>query len=114
MVQTTPTPNNVPTAAPMTAKKDKQTIVDEVWTLARVEAFLDLTPPADVNADFHVLKAAYQSMRIENFEQFLDFFTAKQRNINAQDNDGATLLQFVQQHRRSSDYAKALITCGAA
>ena len=113
MVQTTPTPNNVPTTTPVAAKKDKQTIVDEVWTLTRVEAFLDLIPPAGVNTDFHVLKAAYQSMRIENFEQFLDFFSAKQRNINAQDNNGTTLLQLVQQHRRSSDYAKALINAGA-
>jgi hypothetical protein len=48
-------------------RKDKQKIVDEVWTEERIRSFLDLQPPAGMDADFHRLQRAYQSMRAEDF-----------------------------------------------
>ena len=44
-------------------KKDKERVQDEVWTEARIRSFLNLQPPAGVNADYHRLQRAYQSMR---------------------------------------------------
>ena len=94
-------------------KKDKEKVLDEVWTEARVKDFLDLSIPTNVNADFYVLSAAYKNMRLENFEQFLGFFTDAERNINACDEKGRNLLSIVQQHRKGGDYAKALQAAGA-
>ena len=56
------------------ARKDKKKVVDEVWTPERVRSFLSLEPPAGVDADFHRLRRAYQSMKVEDFEDFIDMF----------------------------------------
>lgn len=89
-------------------KKDKQKVLDEVWTEERVNGFLDLEPPAGVDADFHVLNTAYKSMRLENFEQFLGFFAKAGRNVNATNEQGQTVLDIINSHRKGADYAKAL------
>lgn len=92
----------------MTLKKDKQKVLDEVWTEERVRDFLQVKPADNVDADFHVLLKAYQSMRLENFEEFIDFFLADGRNINATNNEGETVLSIISQHPRSTDYADVL------
>ncbi len=97
----------------MALKKDKEKVLDEVWTEARVKDFLSVKPAANVEADFHVLLKAYQSMRLENFEEFVGFFVADGRNINAQSPKGETVLSIVQQHRNSTEYADILKTNGA-
>ncbi len=62
----------------MALKKDKEKVLDEVWTQERVRDFLDVKPAEDLEADFHVLLKAYQSMRLENFEEFIGFFCRRQ------------------------------------
>lgn len=97
----------------MALKKDKEKVLDEVWNEQRVKDFLQVQPAEDIEADFHVLLKAYQSMRLENFSEFVGFFVAENRNINATDPAGNTVLSIVQQHRRSTDYAKVLTDHGA-
>ncbi|NRB37646.1 MAG: hypothetical protein HRU20_04155 [Pseudomonadales bacterium] len=94
-------------------KKDKVKVLDEVWTEERVKAFLDLETLEGVNADFHVLNMAYKNMRLENFEQFLAFFTAAKRDLNAQDEKGRTLLSLIAAHKKAAPYAEALKEAGA-
>lgn len=96
------------------SKKDKEKILDEVWTEERVKDFLELTVPADVNADFFILSAAYKNMRVENFEQFLGFFTTAKRDLNATDEKGRTVLAIISTHRKGTAYATALKNAGAA
>jgi hypothetical protein len=98
----------------MALKKDKEKVLDEVWTEQRVKDFLEVKPAEDIEADFHVLLKAYQSMRLENFEEFVGFFTADNRNINATNPKGETVLSIVKQHPSSTDYANVLSTNGAA
>ena len=98
----------------MALKKDKEKVLDEVWTEQRVKDFLEVKPAEDIEADFHVLLKAYQSMRLENFEEFVGFFTADGRNINATSPKGETVLSIVKQHRASVDYANILSANGAA
>ena len=57
-------------------RKEKQKVIDEVWTPERVRSFLELAPPANRNADFHRLLRAYQSMRAEDFADFVTMFVA--------------------------------------
>lgn len=94
-------------------KKDKAKVLDEVWTEDRVHSFLDLQPAEGVDADFHVLLKAYQSMRVSDFELFIGFFQAAGRDINAKNPAGQTLLDIVSQHRNSSEFAAALTAAGA-
>ncbi|EAW30549.1 hypothetical protein GP2143_00382 [marine gamma proteobacterium HTCC2143] len=97
----------------MALKKDKEKVLDEVWTQERVRDFLDVKPAEDLEADFHVLLKAYQSMRLENFEEFIGFFVADNRNLNATNPDGETILSILKQHRKSGEYASILVGNGA-
>lgn len=97
----------------MALKKDKEKVLDEVWTQERVKDFLNVKPAEEVEADFHVLLKAYQSMRLENFEEFVGFFVADGRDINAKGPDGNTVLSIISEHRNSTDYAEILKANGA-
>jgi hypothetical protein len=94
--------------------KDKEKVLDEVWTEERIAQFLDLQPVAGVDPDFHVLQKAYQAMRAEDFAVFVGLFTAKERNINALDPNGRTLLSYVREHRKSDEFARILEEHGAS
>lgn len=92
----------------MALKKDKEKVLDEVWNEQRVKDFLNVQPAQGVDADFHVLLKAYQAMRLENFEEFIDFFIAEGRDINAKGPEGETVLSIISQHRRSTEYADVI------
>lgn len=94
-------------------KKDKQQVIDEVWTEQRVRDFLDVKPAEEVEADFHMLMKAYRSMRLEDFELFIGFFLEDGRDLNARDPQGRTALSYISEHRRSAEYAEALQRQGA-
>lgn len=93
--------------------KDKEVVVDEVWTEARVREFLDVKPAENVEADFHALQKAYHQMRAEDFEKFVIMFIEQQRNINAYDPQGRTLLSYIDEHATSGEYAEILRHNGA-
>lgn len=94
-------------------RKDKQKVLDEVWTDQRIAEFLQLEPADQTNPDFYRLHKAYQSMRLEDFQKFLTLFTRAGLDLNAQDPDGRTALSYIQQHRSSADYATVLRAAGA-
>ncbi len=98
----------------MTLKKDKAKVLDEVWTEERIRGFLEIEPPAGVNADFHTLLRAYQQMRSEDFSSFIAMFVAAGRDINARNSDGESLLDIVATHRLGGDFAATLKAAGAA
>ena len=89
-------------------KKDKEKVLDEVWTIDRVRSFLDLSAPADIDADYHVLYNAYKNMRLENFEQFLQFYQEAGRNFAVTDSNGKALIDLIKEHKKSAAYADAL------
>lgn len=94
-------------------KKDKAKIVDEVWTQARVKAFLDVQPVADSAPDFHKLLKAYQSMRIEDFTTFVAFFIEQQGDIDAVNANGETVLSIIKEHRHAGPFVAVLKAHGA-
>lgn len=95
-------------------KKDKEKVLDEVWTEDRVRSFLDYLPLEGTEADFHCLMKAYQSMRASDFEIFVRFFKEQNRDVNAQNPDGQSVLSIVCEHRHGTDYAEILRNAGAA
>ena len=95
-------------------KKDKEKVLDEVWTQDHVKSFLNVRAHDGTSDDFHMLLKAYQSMRVEDFALFVSFFTDAGRDVNALDRKGRSLLGIVQQHRHGGDYAQILRDAGAA
>ncbi len=94
-------------------RKDKEKVLDEVSTEDRIRGFLEVKSYDGTSEDFHMLLKAYQSMRAEDFEKFVAFFTAEGRSVNSKNPDGQTVLSIVQEHRRSGEYAEILKRAGA-
>ena len=86
------------------AGPSQPSVTDEVWDDNRVKSFLDMEPVGTESADFHVLLKAYRGMRPDDFERFLTFFLAAERDINARDRQGRTLWQIIEAHRQGADF----------
>ncbi len=94
-------------------RKDKEKVLDEVWTEDRVKSFLQVRPHDGSDESFHMLLKAYQSMRADDFELFIGFFTAEKRDVNTTGRDGRSVLDIVKAHRHGVDYAEILVAAGA-
>lgn len=94
-------------------RKDKEKIVDEVWTEDHVKSFLSVRPSDQTDEDFHMLLKSYQSMRCSDFDLFIGFFLAQSRNINATGKEGQSVLEIVSEHRLGTEYADILKANGA-
>ncbi len=94
-------------------KKDKPKIIDEVWTEDHVRSFLNVRPHDGADEDFHMLLKAYQSMRASDFELFVGFFVAQNRNLDAIGKEGHSVIQILGDHRHGAEYADILKAAGA-
>jgi len=94
-------------------KKDKQKVLDDVWTEDHVRSFLKVRPHDNTDEDFHMLLKSYQSMRPSDFQLFVNFFNDENRNINATGPDGRSVLEIVAEHRHGLEYADILKATGA-
>ncbi|TXS96378.1 hypothetical protein FV139_02460 [Parahaliea maris] len=94
-------------------KKDKEKVIDEVWTEDHVRSFLNVRAHDGTNDDFHMLLKAYQSMRASDFELFVGMFKEQGRDINASNREGRSVLSIVTEHRHGGDYAEVLRAAGA-
>ena len=95
-------------------KKDKEKVLDEVWTEDHVKSFLNVRAHDGTSDDFHMLLKAYQSMRASDFELFLKFFGEENRDVNARGKDGRSVLEIVSEHRKGEEYSAVLKAAGAA
>ena len=104
---------NAPKGAPR-ARVDKQKVIDEVWDDARVASFRDKDTPRQAgaalpgDADFYVLRHAYQNMRAHDFERFLELYRAAGRDVSARDGDGRTLAEVIATHRHAAPFVELL------
>ncbi len=94
-------------------RKDKQKVLDEVWTEDHVRSFLNVRSHDGTSEDFHMLLKAYQSMRVSDFELFVGFFRNEGRDVNATGKEGQTVLEIVSGHRHGVEYADILKAAGA-
>ena len=94
-------------------RKDKEKVLDEVWTEDRVKSFLEIRSHDGTDHDFHMLHKAYQSMRASDFELFVAFFLQENRKLGACGSDGRSVLQIIQAHRHGTEYADILKAAGA-
>ncbi|MTI50378.1 MAG: hypothetical protein FH757_01980 [Alcanivorax sp.] len=96
----------------MAERKDKKKVVGEPMTDEQIKVFLDFPPEEGENPDFHVLLKAYRALRAEDFERFVAFFQAQNRDIRATDDQGRTLLDIVRGHGRSEPFVAILEKAG--
>lgn len=96
------------------ARRDKEKVIDEVWTESRIREFLNTITPSQSGVtfkgdhDFYVLLRAYQAMRLEDFEKFLGFFKENGGNLFAKNGRDQTLAMFISTHRKAKPYMHAL------
>jgi hypothetical protein len=95
-------------------RKDKEKVLDEVWTEDHVRSFLDVRPHDGTDENFYILLKAYQSMRASDFELFVRFFQEAGRDVNATGKDGRSVLTIVREHRHGVEYADILRAAGAS
>ena len=91
-------------------RKDKKKVIDEVWTPERVKSFLELQSPAGIDPDFHRLRRAYQSMRVEDFEDFVEMFVGAGGKLDAQGPEGLTRLEEIRSHAHGAPFASVIET----
>lgn len=92
----------------VTKKKDKKAVEDEQRTDAQLRFFMDVQPPAGVDADYHVLEIAYRNMKPDEFGRFMGFFRAAGRNVQATNPHGETIVQVIRQHGHGAAYLAVL------
>jgi len=96
-------------------RPDKEKVIDELWDDERIESFLNKSLMGDEkNQDFSALLNAYRSMRPGDFERFISRFVALKRDLNAENNDGQTLLTLIAEHRHGEEFREILSRHGAA
>ena len=91
-------------------KKDKKKIIGEELSNARLQELLSLSPPAGENRAFHILIRAYRSLREDDFDRFIGFYTETGLELNPCDRFGNPLLEVLSVHQHAAPYLKALQT----
>ena len=86
---------------------------DETWSDERLAEFLKLEPPAGMPADYSILLKAYRGMTDELFSRFIELFVEAGHDLNTTLENGTTILDHIDEHRRSVDYVAALEEAGA-
>ena len=94
-------------------RKDKEKVVDEVWTEDHIKSYLNVRSHDGTAEDFHMLMKAYQSMKADDFATFIGFFREQGRDINASGKDGRTALEVIATHRHGVEYGDILRAAGA-
>ena len=95
-------------------RKDKEKVLDEVWTEDHVKSFLQVRPHDGSDENFYMLLKAYQSMRASDFELFVAFMKEQGRDLNATGKDGRSVLEIVSEHQHGAAYANILKAAGAS
>lgn len=88
-------------------RKDKKQIIGEPMTDEAIKFFLNAEPVDTTPAPLHKLLRAYHSLRIEDFERFLNFFKEQGLSLDSQNAEGKNFAQLIADHRLAKPYIKA-------
>ena len=95
-------------------RPDKQKVIDEIWEDARVRSFLSKATPSQFgealpgDADFHLLLNAYYAMRVDDFKRFIVYYTREGHKVNAKNENGLTLIDYLRSHKKATPFINAL------
>ena len=94
-------------------KKDKEKVIGEAFSEEKLALFLQFKPYDESDADFHILLKAYRGLPEEGFEQFLQLFKRHGRNINAQNHQNETFLDYISNNLNQQRYVLLMKEAGA-
>ena len=89
-------------------RADKAKVINEIWDGAHIDRFLNKEPLGDEPAEFSQLLFAYRSMRVGDFELFLQRFKDAGSDINTTNKAGQRLRDIVASHQKSADFLALL------
>lgn len=92
----------------MSLKKDKEKVFGGQWSEEQLKEFAEVKSYDGTDCDFLALKKAYQYMTAEAFAEFVEVFKQQGKNLEAQNLDGQTFVQYLQAHAQSEEYARVL------
>lgn len=88
-------------------RKDKKQIIGEPMTDEQVKSFLNAEPAANIAAPLHKLIRAYHSLRIEDFERFLNFFKEQGLSLDCKNDQGKNFADLIADQRLAKPYINA-------
>ncbi len=94
-------------------KKDKQKVIGEELSDARIKSMLDLRDERGDVSDLHLLTRAYRALRADDFERFVHFFCTAGHDVNATDASGRSFLKIISKHDQATHYTNILTAAGA-
>jgi hypothetical protein len=95
-------------------RPDKKSITDEVWDDERVRSFLAPQPrQGSDEPDFTLLLNAYRGMRPDDFARFVGFFRQAGHDLDARNESGQTLVDFIAPHRHGATFIDIMVAAGA-
>jgi hypothetical protein len=95
-------------------RPDKKSITDEIWDDERVRSFLAPQPRQGGDAaDFTLLLNAYRGMRPDDFSRFIGFFCQDGHDLDARNEAGQTLIDFILPHRHAKPFIDVMVVAGA-
>ena len=95
-------------------RPDKQKVIDEIWDDARVRSYLSKATPTQSGealpgeTDFHLLRNAYYTMRIDDFKRFVDYYIRDGHNLDAKNENGLTLIDYLRPHKKAAPFINVL------
>jgi len=92
-----------------TQKKDKQKVLNEVFTEDMLKGFLIEPSPSPDQSDFRRLLFAFRGLPVDAFIDFLTLFQAAGHCLTATDEQGRTFAQHLKRMPRQHEYLKALL-----
>lgn len=90
-------------------RKDKKQIIGEAMTDEAIKFFLNAEPADATPAPLHKLLRAYHSLRIEDFERFLNFFKEQGLPLDIQNVEGKNFAELITDHRLAKPYINAFV-----
>lgn len=88
-------------------RKDKKQVIGEPMTDEQIKVFLNAEPADNTPAPLHKLIRAYRSLRIEDFERFLNFFKAQDLPLDCRNEQGQDFAQLIADQRLAEPYLAA-------
>ena len=85
-------------------RKDKKQVIGEPMSDESIKLFLTCEPADQTPAALHKLIKAYRSLRIDDFERFVDFFVEAGFALDAKDEKGQDFIALVQDQRMAEAY----------
>ena len=89
-------------------RKDKKQVIGEPMSDESIKLFLTCEPADQTPPALHKLIKAYRSLRIDDFERFVEFFLEQGLSLETRDEKGQDFIALVQDQRLAEPYIEVI------